>query len=264
MIVGDEIMEVVTFPSSTSCTVNRGAEGTTATAHSDGITVHGISTKAATQTDTARDIDAAETIVLVQSAAGVDVDDFIKINNEFFRITSSATITTGLTTIVLAEEKAAESFDRQDTKIRYLYSQVRLTGHDFLDIGTGNKSDTNFPGTSVNAPAPGNEVTEDFPGRVFYVSTDQDGNFKVGRYFKVNQATGATTLNASSFDLSGLSSLRLGSIGAQIGESINEFSSDVTLSANSNSKCPTQKATKTYVDNNIASSAKDGFFYGIS
>ena len=79
----------------------------------------------------------------------------------------------------------------------------------------------------------GNEVTEDFPGRVFYVSTDQDGNFKVGRYFRVNQATGATTLNASSFDLSGLSSLRLGSIGAQIGESINEFSSDVTLSANS-------------------------------
>ena len=43
MIVGDEIMEVVTFPSSTSCTVNRGAEGTTATAHSDGITVHGLS-----------------------------------------------------------------------------------------------------------------------------------------------------------------------------------------------------------------------------
>jgi len=264
MVVGDEIMEVVTFPSSTSCTVNRGAEGTTATAHSDGITVYGISTKAATQTDTARDIDAAETIVLVESAAGVDVDDFLKIDNEFFRVTSSATITTGLTTIVLAEEKAADSFDRQATKIRYLYSQVRLTGHDFLDIGCGSKSQTNFPGTPNQAPAPGNEVTEDFPGRVFYVSTDQDGNFKVGRYFKVNQATGATTLNASSFDLSGLSSLRLGSIGAQIGESISEFSSDVTLSANSNNKCPTQKATKTYVDTQNAAGAKDGFFYGMS
>ena len=83
---------------------------------------------------------------------------------------------------------------------------------------------------------------------MFFVSTDQDGNFTVGRYFKVNQATGSTTLNASSFDLSGLSSLRLGSIGAQIGESINEFSADVTMSANSNSKVPTQKAVKTYVD----------------
>ena len=264
LIVGNEMMEVLTFPSSTSCTVNRGAEGTTATAHSNGATVYGISTKAGTQTDTARDIDSAEAIILMESAAGIDANDFLKIDNEFFRVTTSETIATGLTTIVLAEEKAAESFDRQDTKIRYLYSQVRLTGHDFLDIGCGNKSDTNFPGTPVNAPAPGNEVTEDFPGRVFYVSTDQDGNFKVGRYFRVNQATGATTLNASSFDLSGLSSLRLGSIGAQIGESINEFSSDVTLSANSNSKCPTQKATKTYVDTNISSSAKDGFFYGIS
>ena len=179
MVVGNEIMEVVTFPSSTSCTVNRGAEGTTATAHSDGITVYGISTKAATQTDTARDIDSAEAIILMESAAGIDANDFLKIDNEFFRVTTSETIATGLTTIVLAEEKAAESFDRQDTKIRYLYSQVRLTGHDFLDIGCGNKSDTNFPGTPVNAPAPGNEVTEDFPGRVFYVSTDQDGNLSL-------------------------------------------------------------------------------------
>ena len=117
-----------------------------------------------------------------------------------------------------------------------------------MDVGTGTKTQTNFPGTPLQDPAPGNEVNEIFPGRVFYVSTDQDGNFKVGRYFRVNQATGSTTLNASSFDLSGLSSLRLGSIGAQIGESISEFSSDVTLSANSNNKCPTQKAVKTYVD----------------
>jgi hypothetical protein len=42
--------------------------------------------------------------------------------------------------------------------------------------------------------------------------------------------------------------LRLGSIGAQIGESINEFSADTTLSANSNSKVATQKAVKTYID----------------
>jgi len=44
--------------------------------------------------------------------------------------------------------------------------------------------------------------------------------------------------------------LRLGSIGAQLGESITEFSSDVTLSANSNQKVPTQRAVKTYIDDN--------------
>jgi hypothetical protein len=51
--------------------------------------------------------------------------------------------------------------------------------------------------------------------------------------------------------LSGLSSLRLGSIGAQIGAQINEFSTDSTFSQNSNIKVPTQAAVKSYVDNAV-------------
>jgi hypothetical protein len=98
-----------------------------------------------------------------------------------------------------------------------------------------------------------NEIVENLPGRVFYVSTDQDGNFRVGDFFKVDQATGRATLNANAFDLSGLTSLRLGSIGAQIGEQINEFSADGTLSGNSNLAVPTEQAVKTYVDQSINS-----------
>jgi hypothetical protein len=45
-----------------------------------------------------------------------------------------------------------------------------------------------------------------------------------------------------------LTSLRLGSIGAQLGETINEFSSDALLTGNSNSAIPTEYAVKTYVD----------------
>jgi hypothetical protein len=78
------------------------------------------------------------------------------------------------------------------------------------------------------------------------VSTDQDGNFRVGDYFRVDQATGRATLNASAFDLSGLTSLRLGSIGAQLGELVNEFSSDDTLSGNSNAAVPTEAAVRGY------------------
>jgi hypothetical protein len=248
IIIGNEMMEVVAFPTATSVTVVRGVEGTSASTHTSGITVRALQIKVPSQTTTARDLTASDTIILVESATGTLSADYIKIDSEFMQVATSATITTGTVIIVLAETKPTPSYDRQSTRVRYLYSQVRLTGHDFLDIGTGNKTQTNWPGLPLSAPAPGNEVTEDFPGRVFYVSTDQDGNFTVGRYFKVNQSTGSTTLNASSFDLSGLSSLRLGSIGAQIGESIDEFSSDVTLSANSNAKVPTQKAVKTYVD----------------
>ena len=39
----------------------------------------------------------------------------------------------------------------------------------------------------------------------------------------------------------------MGSIGAQLGASINEFSTDGTLSQNSDVKVPTQKAVRTYV-----------------
>jgi hypothetical protein len=155
--------------------------------------------------------------------------------------------------VVLAGEKPSASVDGTALSIRYKYSQVRLTGHDFLSIGTGGKVTTNYPGEPTIPPTQGNEVIETFPGRAFYVSTDQDGNFRVGEYFRIDQATGRATLNASAFDLSGLSSLRLGSIGAQLGEQINEFSADGTLGGNSNQAVPTEFAVKSYVDGRISS-----------
>jgi hypothetical protein len=167
--------------------------------------------------------------------------------------------------IVLAADKAAYSTDGTGMKIRYDYSNIRLTGHDFLNIGTGGVASTNYPGVPTQAPSQGNEVVELFPGRIFYVSTDQDGNFRVGEYFKVDQATGRATLNASAFDLSGLTSLRLGSIGAQLGELVNEFSSDITLSGNSNAAVPTERAVKQYFSNvssDIKPSVTDAYDLG--
>jgi hypothetical protein len=152
--------------------------------------------------------------------------------------------------IVLAQEKPTGSASGSSVTIRYKYSQIRLTGHDFLSIGTGGTATTNYPNTPTQPSAQGNEVDEAYPGRVYFVSTDQDGNFRVGEYFRIDQATGRATLNASAFDLAGLTSLKLGSIGAQLGELINEFSSDGTMSGNSNNAVPTEFAVKTYVDNN--------------
>jgi hypothetical protein len=148
--------------------------------------------------------------------------------------------------IVLAQEKPSGSANGTGVTIRYAYSQVRLTGHDFLSIGTGGRTSTNYPGFPSQNASQGNEVVETYPGRVYYVSTDQDGNFRVGAYFAVDQATGSATLNANAFNLSGLTSLRLGSIGAQLGELVNEFSSDSTLSGNSNSAVPTEQAVRQY------------------
>ena len=58
----------------------------------------------------------------------------------------------------------------QEVTIRLRYSQVRLTGHDFLDIGTGNLTETNYPGLPTQNPIPANEAVEGGGGRVFFLS----------------------------------------------------------------------------------------------
>jgi len=140
---------------------------------------------------------------------------------------------------------------------REAFSQVRMSGHDFLDIGTGGFADTNYPviiaSDYTQAPSQDREVLSENGGRVFYVTTDQDGNFRVGDYFKVEQATGRATLSSEEFDLAGLNELQLGSITAgKQGATINEFSTDGTFADNSDTAVPTEKAVKTYVDNEIA------------
>ena len=53
-------------------------------------------------------------------------------------------------------------------------------------------------------------------------------------------------MNADAFDLSGLSQLQLGSIGAELGATINEFSTDETLAGDSNTAVPTERAIVGY------------------
>ena len=133
------------------------------------------------------------------------------------------------------------------TNITEKFSNIRLTGHDFLNIGTGNSTKTNYPSTPTQAADQADEVTEENGGRVYWVSTDQTGDFRVGDLFKIEQATGTATLNADAFNLSGLSELKLGSIGAELGAAVNEFSTDQTLGGNSNTAVPTESAILGYM-----------------
>ena len=141
--------------------------------------------------------------------------------------------------------------------IRERYSQCRISGHDFLDIGTGNFEETNYPelyaGGAFFVAAPENEVYEENGGRVFYTSTDQDGNFRAGELFAVEQATGVVTISAQFFDLDGLSELSLG--GVRLGGSgavVREFSTDPLFTEDSNSVVPTQRAIATFLNNRLS------------
>ena len=153
--------------------------------------------------------------------------------------------------LVFSTSRATPVADGVTVNVRKEFSQVRLTGHDFLSVGTGGTDTTNWPNNPTQQKQQQNQVVTlaTDPGRVYYVATDEEGNFYVGDQFKVEQATGQVTLDSSAFDLTGLESLQLGSIGGLIGASVNEFSTDATLSQNSNNKVPTQAAIKSYVDN---------------
>ena len=136
------------------------------------------------------------------------------------------------------------------TRIRY--SQVRLTGHDFLDIGTGNFVETNYPGLPTQPAIQANETVDNNGGRVFYTSTDQDGNFRVGELFTIEQSTGVATLNADAFNIAGLAELSLGNI--TLGghsATVTEFSTDPFLTANSDNVVSTQRAIRSYISAQI-------------
>ena len=142
--------------------------------------------------------------------------------------------------------------DSDPVELRIRFSQVRLTGHDFLDIGTGNFTNTNYPGTPLTQPDQIKETTESDGGRVFYTATDQDGNFRVGDLFTIEQSTGVATLNADAFNIAGLQELSLGEV--TLGgnsATVSEFSTDPFFTANSDNIVPTQRAIKAYIEAQI-------------
>ena len=75
---------------------------------------------------------------------------------------------------------------------------------------------------------------------------------------KLLVSTGTPNSYAWQTSISGLTLTSAGSIGFSAGVSINEFSSDTTMSGASSSAVPTESAVKTYVDNSIAGISVDG------
>lgn len=125
-------------------------------------------------------------------------------------------------------------------------STCRASGHDFLDIGTGSYVTTNYPYQIYGNPAQPrdqtHEIVEEGVGRVFYVTTDQNGIFRVGRFFTVDQGTGTVTFSAS------IALSNLDGLGFKRGVVVAEFSTDATMTNNASDTVPVQSAVRGYVD----------------
>ena len=127
-------------------------------------------------------------------------------------------------------------------------STMRATGHDFLDIGTGGFNQSNYPNRiygKPRAPKQSQEIQERRKGRVFYASTDQDGIYRVGRFFKVDQGTGTVTFAAS------IALSNLDGIGFKRGVAISEFSADDRFTNPANDVVPTQSAVNGYINRRL-------------
>lgn len=140
-------------------------------------------------------------------------------------------------------------------------STCRATSHDFLYIGTGGYNSSNYPnriygeptvdwvtdeeavdenGTSSKA-----QVQERLKGRCFFASTDQDGFFRVGRFFTVDQGTGSVTFNAS------LVLTNIDGIGFKSGVRVTEFSPDDSFTDAKGNAVPTETATEGYINRRL-------------
>ena len=127
-------------------------------------------------------------------------------------------------------------------------STCRATSHDFLDIGTGGYNNTNYPNVIFGEPLEknsANETEERGKGRVFYVSTDQNGVFRVGRFFSVDQGTGTVSFSAS------IALSDVDGIGFKRGVVVTEFSTDTAMTDNASDTVPTELAVRGYVNRRL-------------
>jgi hypothetical protein len=175
------------------------------------------------------------------------------VDGNTYTITGAAPTTGGYTVTFYPTLSGALSGG--ETVSFYQRSQVSTSGHTMEYVGAG----TNYLALPFNGgePIPANEIVELNGGRVFYSSTDQLGNFRVGQQFSVNGTTGEVTINTDSFNISGLNAIgpfsRDGgqtSVGVQLLEVSNNTDLNASTGVADGNTAPTQYAVKTYLENN--------------
>lgn len=158
-----------------------------------------------------------------------------------------ANITNPANTSVFLLRAGLRTFAPADITVRI--STMRASNHDMLDVGSGSYEQSNYPndifGPSNVNPTSQAERVEVGKGRVFAVTTDQDGNFRVGDFFQVDQGTGDLTFSGN------LSLTQVDGLGFKRGVPVREFSPDDTMQNNALDSVPTERAVVGYVNKRL-------------
>ena len=155
--------------------------------------------------------------------------------------------------------------DTTTAEITVRISLCRATSHDFTQIGAGSFNQANYPNQLFGAPegnrqaefysdatnATAAQVWERRKGRVFWMSTDQNGFFRVGKFFSVDQGQGSIAFSGE-IGITGANQL-----GFKLGVPVNEFSVDDTMADESDSAVPVEKAIVGYINKRLGRDKND-------
>jgi len=101
--------------------------------------------------------------------------------------------------VITIEETVEDPIPNGTAATFHQRSLISASSHTFEYVGTGNDISTALPELG-GIPIQANEVVESNGGRVYYTSTDQEGDFRIGGELTINRDTG--TITGDTFDRS--------------------------------------------------------------
>ena len=187
----------------------------------------------------------APVIILTDVSRGrkPDVGSVVKYNGTWYTVTGASLTATATYNITFYPP--IYSTEQGDIVYFHIASQVSTGGHvtEYLGAGITYNALPEYGGV----PNAGNKYVEITPGKVYFNISDHLGNQDIGKYFSVDQLTGAVTIKTDQFSLSGLVGISF-----DRGGSIKEVSNDPNLVSSTGAPdsvtVATQYAVYTYVN----------------
>lgn len=116
----------------------------------------------------------------------------------FYTIDSATELVTTTSIVTLLEDVVNPIPDNTPARF-YQQSLISASGHTFEYVGSGINLVTALP-QAGGIPIQANEVIEENGGKIFFTSTDQKGDFRIGGDLLISRSTG--TITGTTFDKS--------------------------------------------------------------
>jgi hypothetical protein len=148
------------------------------------------------------DVNRANITFSITAQDIIAVNDVMTLDDglNFFTVVSTTPVVSGQTSVTFAETLPEEIGNNILTKF-YRRSFISASGHTFEYVGSGTALVNALPETGA-VPIQENQIIELNGGKVYYSSTDQFGNFRIGQGLFFNNAQGiieGRTFNRSLF-----------------------------------------------------------------